>query len=109
MTRKEFLERGIYVPKVIDDRIKVHLLLGNKVLVWGNMDKDDYQCLKLLQMEDLSWSDSDNYSNFRLCTKTDLDTFTVFEGQVVSAIYWMVPHNIPRNTIDNIDEMFAYD
>lgn len=54
MTRKEFLEHGIYVPKVVDDRIKAHLLLGNKVLVWGNMDKDGYQCLKLLQMEDLS-------------------------------------------------------
>lgn len=35
MSREELLEHHIYVPDVVDDRIKAHLLLGNHVLIWG--------------------------------------------------------------------------
>lgn len=35
MSREELLEHHIYVPDVVDDRIKAHLLLGNHVLVWS--------------------------------------------------------------------------
>ena len=35
MSREELLEHHIYVPDVVDDRIKARLLLGNHVLMWG--------------------------------------------------------------------------
>lgn len=35
MSREELLEHHIYVPDVVDDRIKAHLLLGDSVLMWG--------------------------------------------------------------------------
>ena len=35
MSREELLEHHIYVPDVVDDRIKVHLLMGDHVLMWG--------------------------------------------------------------------------
>ena len=35
MSREELLEHHIYVPDVVDDRIKAHLLMGDHVLMWG--------------------------------------------------------------------------
>lgn len=35
MSREELLEYHIYVPDVVDDRIKAHLLMGDSVLMWG--------------------------------------------------------------------------
>jgi hypothetical protein len=35
MSKEELLEHHIYVPDVVDDRIKAHLLLGDSVLMWG--------------------------------------------------------------------------
>lgn len=105
MSKEELLEHHIYVPDVVDDRIKAHLLMGNSVLVWGRYVKYTGRCLRRIMLCNTSCLKSDPI-RFRLCVDEDLEDIYEHETGIISENYVMWDLLLNREDVENIKDMF---
>ena len=99
MSREELLEHRIYVPDVVDDRIKAHLLMGNVVLCYVHFgDSKKLMCLRLIEGSDKSPIDTFSlYSNY---SKLEIDEAIFLKGNW----YDIIPDDLPT-----LLKQFEYD
>ena len=106
MSREELLEHHIYVPDVVDDRIKAHLLMGDSVLVWGShVHYKLGKGLRKLSLCDTTHSKS-HFMQFRLCIDGDLEDVCEYGDSIISTNYVMWDLLLNREDIENIKNMF---
>ena len=106
MSREELLKHHIYVPEVVDDRIKAHLLIGDQVLVWGsNKNYIMRRVLYKLCMVNPTAQKS-NFMQFYLCEDEDLKHICLFEGHIFSPKYVMYDLFLTREDVNIIENMF---
>lgn len=106
MSREELLEHHIYVPDVVDDRIKAHLLLGDSVLVWGDSVYHTLgKSLRKLRFCDVACSKL-RFMQFCLCVDEDFENLYEHEDSVVSTNYVMWDLLLNREDVENIKNMF---
>lgn len=106
MSREELLEHHIYVPDVVDDRIKAHLLMGDSVLVWGDSVHNSLvKSLYKLHFCDAAFSKF-HFMQFCLCLDEDLEDICKYEGSIISTNYVMWDLLLNREDIENIKDMF---
>lgn len=105
MSKEELLEHHIYVPDVVDDRIKAHLLMGDSVLVWAGHKDHIGKSLRKLILCDTPYSKS-HFMQLYLCVDGDLKDVCEYEDDIVSTNYvmWDLPLN--REDVENIKDMF---
>lgn len=106
MSKEELLEHHIYVPNVVDDRIKAHLLMGDSVLVWCNgIYNTPEKSLRKLKLCDTAYSKS-HFIHLYLCLDEDLKDFCVYENSVISTHYVLWNLLLSREDVENIKDMF---
>lgn len=105
MSREELLEHHIYVPDVVDDRIKAHLLMGDSVLVWEGNINHTGRSLRKLVLCNTTYSKSD-FLRFFLCVDEDLENVYEYEDGIVSTHYVMWDLLLNREDVENIRDMF---
>lgn len=106
MSKEELLEHHIYVPDVVDDRIKVHLLMGDSVLVWaGNVHHKLGEGLRKLSLCDTTHSKF-HFMQFHLCVDEDLEDICEYENDIISTNYVMWNLLLNREDVENIKNMF---
>ena len=106
MSREELLEHHIYVPDVVDDRIKAHLLMKNSVLVWGDSVHNTLgKSLYKLRFCATACSKS-RFMQFCLCVDEDLENVYEYEDNIVSTNYVMWDLLLNREDVENIKDMF---
>ena len=105
MSREELLEHHIYVPNVVDDRIKAHLLMGDSVLVWGSHVNYIGRSLRRIMLCDTPYPKSDVMQLY-LCVDGDLEDVCEYEDDIVSTNYVMWDLLLNREDVENIKDMF---
>ena len=105
MTKEELLEHHIYVPDVVDDRIKAHLLMGDSVLVWADNKYYIGKCLRKITLCNTPYSKSD-FMRFYLCVDGDLEGVCEYEEDIISTNYVMLDLLLNREDVENIKNMF---
>ena len=106
MSREELLEHHIYVPDVVDDRIKARLLMGDSVLVWYSaIYNAPEKSLRKLKLCDTTFSKSP-FMHLYLCADEDLKDFYVYENSVISTHYVGWDLLLSREDVENIKDMF---
>ena len=105
MSREELLEHHIYVPDVVDDKIKAHLLLGDSVLVWAsNMHCID-KSLRLLTLSNTPYFKS-NFMRLSLCVNEDFEYLHEYKNSIISTKHVMWNLFLNREDVENIKNMF---
>ena len=106
MSREELLEHHIYVPDVVNDRIKAHLLMRDSVLVWGSNVGDTLgRSLRKLSLCDTTHSKS-HFMQLYLCVDGDLKDVCEYEDSIISTNYVMWNLFLTREDVENIKNMF---
>lgn len=105
MSREELLEHHIYVPDVVDDRIKAHLLMGDSVLVWGRHINHSNKSLRKVMLGNILQPKL-NFMRFSLCVNEDLEDVCEYEDGIISTNYVMWDLVLNRENVENIKNMF---
>ena len=105
MSREELLEHHIYVPDIVDDRIKAHLLMGDSVLVWEGNINHRGRSLRKLVLCATTYPKSD-FLRFHLCVDEDLEDLCEYEDSIISRNYVMWDLLLNREDVENIKDMF---
>ena len=105
ISREELLEHHIYVPDVVDDRIKAHLLMGNSVLAWAGNIHHIGKSLRMLTLSNTLYSKSD-FMRLSLCVDEDLEDLHEYENSIISTHYVIWNLLLSREDVENIKDMF---
>lgn len=106
MSKEELLEHHIYVPDVVDDRIKAHLLMGDSVLVWCNGIYNTLEkSLRKLKLCDAAYSKSP-FMQLHLCVDEDFEYFYEYDNSIISTHYVVWDLLLSREDVENIKDMF---
>lgn len=105
MSKEELLEYHIYVPDVVDDRIKAHLLMGDSVLVWAGHKNHIGKSLRKIMLCNTPYPKSD-FMRFALCVDEDFEDLHEYEDSIISTNYVMWDLLLNREDVENIKNMF---
>lgn len=107
MSKEELLEHHIYVPDVVDDRIKAHLLMGDSVLVWAGHKDHFGRSLLQISLNNNPFIDlPESFMQFSLCVDEDLEDICEYEDSIISTNYVMWDLLLNREDVENIKDMF---